>query len=1167
MRPLTTAVTALSFISFPSHPPTPYTRNVLFAGIGNQVHIYSNDNLETPVIRQPVFVPSLTIHGFSSSSVTENRHSFVSIHAGRTVSILQLEFDSSQQYKIISVKVCTTKTFTDWIWHSKWINNSILIVAAGHSNTFLCQFNNALSSLSITNIAITNEEYSELTWCATLFIVNQYLYSICGTSFGHILFHSITSVASLLSSSSTSATIMTKTHVLNDGHAGPVMKITLSNDNQRMITASVDRSIRIWRPISDSDSICNVCPTYGCFVPFVTHFGHLARVWDVAFLNMNSIVSVGEDRSCRIWSGTESSKQISLYRSHSGRNVWSVAVSYNEDEQNGNGSEKKIKNEQKVILTTGGEDGCIKSQHINLKQLLNNNNYNNDGDYNVSFKLPHNLKNPRKVGGANNESARSVTFISNNQLIITTDFGRILAVNLNNQETWTEIARDCKGTAFTPYSLSILTSNKMSIICAGQTNGDVTVIPTLMNDDGNDLWKGKVSSFCALTKEGSRMVMGIFGINNNDCEQSSLNTNELGHIFVACPTGDLYHWRLSSSESSIANHDININYEMVAIYESHRQSKTTLITSICLLRERNILITGDKGGRIHLFNIPKNSKSDKSIQSYSWLRVHNDRVSHLSHLSSNKILSSGFDGLLTNLIVGKNTIIIESRERIAERADTIISIFNNNNYHNNNNNKMMKVIAFRGSILSIWDIEKRTELFRYDVGNWRRAHTINFLNNNQVNLAFWRGGKMYVVNQYIDDNLMCGGVEFHGSRANDIDWCDENEQLVVTGGEDTIVRVSKIEWDLNELKWKQRLQGHISCVGGVVANVKKNLIASCGGGDEVVVWCRAFDDDDDDDKENDGVWKLAMKVRIGMLLGEDHDEIVEENDDDNEDDDDDDEGEGVDGRRSAIMRVTGIDCLKEDGEQCKLCEQISDSECSCVTWVVGRSDGSVVKLHCTKDNTHEKKKQATWNMNAEVLGKHNDGAVLSVNCSSSNTQKNGHRSFIVSGGSGGTIHLWNNNRFWNGAHKGGVNCIAVGRLNTPKNDDIIVVVSGGDDETVRVQIDYNISSEMVWQSEIGEGHHAAVTGISVIENKEFIVVVSVGADQQVCFWKVALNFQLNLVCVKCVRKMKCNVPDVASVCVTIRERDGCDFVVAVVCGYGLEVIDGPTIDMFGELWE
>jgi len=115
----------------------------------------------------------------------------------------------------------------------------------------------------------------------------------------------------------------------------------------------------------------------------------------------------------------------------------------------------RMEHDNHTILTIGGEDGCIKSQFVNIHQDQNVNE-------SFKFKLPDRLSNPRKVGGANDEIVRTVIFHFPSCLIMVTDFGRILSAQLPpdcspDSIKWTQLAKNPLGTAFTPCSLFFFT--------------------------------------------------------------------------------------------------------------------------------------------------------------------------------------------------------------------------------------------------------------------------------------------------------------------------------------------------------------------------------------------------------------------------------------------------------------------------------------------------------------------------------------------------------------------------------------------------------------------------------------------------------------------------------------------------------------------------------------
>ena len=73
------------------------------------------------------------------------------------------------------------------------------------------------------------------------------------------------------------------------GHAGPVSAVAFSPDSQRLISASLDGTIKVW----DADSGQEI----------QTLRGHVGAIESLAF-DGQRIVSGGKDKTVRIWDGT-----------------------------------------------------------------------------------------------------------------------------------------------------------------------------------------------------------------------------------------------------------------------------------------------------------------------------------------------------------------------------------------------------------------------------------------------------------------------------------------------------------------------------------------------------------------------------------------------------------------------------------------------------------------------------------------------------------------------------------------------------------------------------------------------------------------------------------------------------------------------------------------------
>lgn len=1073
------------------------------------------------MINKPIFPASVSIHGFSSVS----RSNHVIAHAARMVALLQLQFCNKRL--LTDVRVVKLHNFQDWVWDSCWLSRdtSLLAVACGYSKTWIGQPPHFDSFVCI------HSEDSQLTWSSTVFgdPAADSFYVASGSSFGELLIWKLGSYNQLCSFALNQNQIAPtdvdsrQPHRLH-AHHGPVMRITMSSDARFMASVSVDRSVRIWHASQPSN--CPSCPSFGCFSPILTHFGHLGRVWDVAFLHCvapPTVASVSEDRTCRIWSGQHECQELHKHRDHTG-NVWSIAV-------------VDCPNNNSIFIATGGEDGVVKIRlspgHRRSDGIANCPKEDPSDAITGCTRLRGKLSNPRKsvTPHSTEESGRTILMTSSQSLLISTDFGRILAASwalsprtsLSNQEnlldctSWIEVFRDRDGTAFTPCSLILLGD----VICGGQVDGFVVTVqlPSQHNLKGSSgpVWK----RFRGLDTD-SGMVMGLFG-------GTPVPDRNAHDIFVAAANGNLHHWYIQTSndflqEDRIAREDA-IVCQKITTYSAYRSTKSALVTNVNCLRDKRLVIVGDRGGRIHVFRIPPETNSNVNpspCHALCWRRLHNDRISYFRRLGCFEILSCGFDGriVVSTIKIPENNrepaqVVIERSDRTLEHVDTIVRVFSNVGNVDN------LVAGFRGAVLSIWDIERRVERFQHNVGNWRRAYDIWCDNFGNVSMGYWRAGQLFVASSTrkqtpdtfceSSDQLQanCGGAEFHGGKANDIVWVGEGE--VMSGGEDTSIRITRVNAKYNVFEKMQCLKEHISSVNGLSVRLDSKIVASCGGADEVLLW----------ERNERGLWRLGTRIKVGDVIS----------------------SNALEARQSggeAVMRVTTI----AGGF-----ERIISTE-RWHAWVVGRSDGQIVELRA-------KRLEENWDVSGKVLGAFSHEAVLGVCCNDS-----GNRT--ICGGSGGTILIWDEHGKLiyevKRGHEGGANCLAV--RDDARNGGVMVL-SGGDDGQIKLW-----AEKKQWQMVANQGHHAAVTGIAWVEGSGCLFV-SGGTDRRVCVWRTDGEG------VELLRRIVTAVPDIGALIARVgtrfmgvtdeskrvhKVRRLCDdpsndeVVEVVLCGLGLEAL-------------
>lgn len=126
-------------------------------------------------------------------------------------------------------------------------------------------------------------------------------------------------------------------HELQD-HEGSIFGVKINSSATRLVSCSDDRSVKLYDFASGK--------------VLGTGWGHGSRIWNLAFLDDNTIFSTGEDCTARLWEYTDDLRQVQLWdNTHSGKHIWSGDVS------KGQG-----------IAVTGGADGKIRVHQLTKNQ-------------------------------------------------------------------------------------------------------------------------------------------------------------------------------------------------------------------------------------------------------------------------------------------------------------------------------------------------------------------------------------------------------------------------------------------------------------------------------------------------------------------------------------------------------------------------------------------------------------------------------------------------------------------------------------------------------------------------------------------------------------------------------------------------------------------------------
>lgn len=135
------------------------------------------------------------------------------------------------------------------------------------------------------------------------------------------------------------------------GHDGVIFAIDYNRDNNILISASDDRSVRLWKGSLENSPKSVGLWKSNYFQLIHVYYGHTARIWKVLSTgyNHNPIVcSVGEDSNLILWSQVEPYREIQRICLGRNNRIWCLEIF-------------------RSIIACGGSDGSLK--FVNLDHL------------------------------------------------------------------------------------------------------------------------------------------------------------------------------------------------------------------------------------------------------------------------------------------------------------------------------------------------------------------------------------------------------------------------------------------------------------------------------------------------------------------------------------------------------------------------------------------------------------------------------------------------------------------------------------------------------------------------------------------------------------------------------------------------------------------------------
>ncbi|EWZ91052.1 hypothetical protein BFJ70_g13438 [Fusarium oxysporum] len=624
--------------------------------------------------------------------------------------------------------------------------------------------------------------------------------------------------------------------ILN-GHEGSIFGVDISEElpcqngtKLRLIAScSDDRTVRIWNITGrdgshekhdfaapretgfGSKAGLDDGPRAEELRPVATIMGHLSRIWGIKFAQLTegetlpesplSLYSFGEDSTSQRWQlnldissekVSGSLKHIETYAVHDGKHLWAHAV---------------VNKGDQTLIATGGADSKISlitqpasltpAASVSTHELLGL------GFDEIAVTLP-NLRTLKSVRGK--EIFSRYDFISDDRMLVTTNWGRLLLGTFRPALEWREIElEDELNVEFqTCYTLQTIGDGAAIL---GTTSGKLYYFSESQGVKVLGSVPGKIFNISILSSSVGGLTELIVHIHGtSDSQYFSID------------------WRTGAV---VATADIRgIDKRFVAISAARFREDLIAIGSrhgfLALLRQtgnefRPILdfrfntrdaITG-------LVPLPTTDGQEAPLYFLATSRDTKYRIYEIEDLGDEVRLH------LQHEVAAPSGADIEGGWFTQDESPELI------------------LYGFKSKNYIVWNETRREEIASVDCGGAHRTFTIahDSINHNSVRFGYTRATKLYIFSQHspIHRPLRCGthGREIRGLSASG--------RYIATGAEDTTVRI----WEYGDERCGTKNSGGLRCVASTklhISGLQKihwvgdDYLLSSAGFEEFFVW-------------------------------------------------------------------------------------------------------------------------------------------------------------------------------------------------------------------------------------------------------------------------------------------------------------------------------------------
>ncbi|XP_072178012.1 tRNA (34-2'-O)-methyltransferase regulator WDR6-like [Diadema setosum] len=514
-----------------------------------------------------------------------------------------------------------------------------------------------------------------------------------------------------------------------EGHQGVIFDITYNHELQILTTVSDDRSIRLWPfrcPTTPSDD--QPCKAQ------LELYGHSARVWRAKTL-ADKIVSIGEDAMCCIWD--MNGRIIKKIKSHKGKSIWSLAVSYD-------GS----------YVATGGGDRSIRLWPLEAKQSQPSANCAIE-TIEIQTQGKHLAENPGYHGnGSPSESElvpRKVVITSDKQLLVMTQGGYICSWS-NSSTTWRFVMHDEEYQGYNVMAAAPSTP----LVAIGNIQGSIKVIWF----DCQDTLTTEIE-----TSTNGMKVMSVTWATDEDLMSSGMD-------------GCLTWWKVSAS-SSLAM----IPHAQFTLPPCRQRWATCAV-----VLDDDRMVCGDRRGSVHLYGCNPNEIAGP-VSSLPGLHGKSGTSSVCLH--EGLLYSTGRDGTYRQIsITDGGELKLQNTYKVYKGFDWLEKLIFTDEGD-------ILVLGFHSVNFVVWSTSSNEALLRVDCGGGHRAWNFGLLDDQTATFACIKMKQLLLsrvpASAWQKQKLLKNDV--HGREITCIKFlktvcfAGETYHICATGSEDTKVNI------------------------------------------------------------------------------------------------------------------------------------------------------------------------------------------------------------------------------------------------------------------------------------------------------------------------------------------------------------------------------------------